>query len=95
MKPRWKQVKCEFNLYPLYEENEVMCIIMIFIIYTSCHNGMRRKLAEQIVFVSVLITIPLLNLLSLVHRIIPLSFINLFNPAEYLSYMCVQRLETK
>ena len=25
MKPRWKQVRCEFNLYPLYEEND-MCI---------------------------------------------------------------------
>ena len=22
MKPRWKQVRCEFNLYPLYEEND-------------------------------------------------------------------------
>ena len=22
----WKQAKCEFNLYPLYEENEMMCI---------------------------------------------------------------------
>ena len=26
MKPRWKQVKCEFNLYLLYEENNMMCI---------------------------------------------------------------------
>ena len=26
MKPCWKQVKCEFNLYPLYEESEMMCI---------------------------------------------------------------------
>ena len=26
MKPRWKQVKCEFNLYLLYEENDMMCI---------------------------------------------------------------------
>ena len=23
---RWKQVRCEFNLYPLYEENGVKCI---------------------------------------------------------------------
>ena len=23
--PHWKQVKCEFNLYPLYEENDMMC----------------------------------------------------------------------
>ena len=26
MKPRWKQVKSEFNLYPLYEESKMMCI---------------------------------------------------------------------
>ena len=26
MKPHWKQVKCEFNLYLLYEENEMICI---------------------------------------------------------------------
>ena len=30
MKPRWKQVKSEFNLYPLYEESEIICIIMIY-----------------------------------------------------------------
>ena len=24
MKPRWKQVKCEFNLYPLYEESDLL-----------------------------------------------------------------------
>ena len=24
MKPHWKQVRCEFNLYLLYEENEAM-----------------------------------------------------------------------
>ena len=26
MKPHWKQVKCEFNLYPFYEDNDMMCI---------------------------------------------------------------------
>ena len=26
MKPRWKQIKSEFDLYPLYEENYIMCI---------------------------------------------------------------------
>ena len=26
VKPCWKQVKSEFNLYPLYEESERMCI---------------------------------------------------------------------
>ena len=26
MKPCWKQVKSEFNLYLLYEENDMMCI---------------------------------------------------------------------
>ena len=26
MKPRRKQVKSELNLYPLYEENDIMCI---------------------------------------------------------------------
>ena len=26
MKPHWKQVKCEFHLYPLYEKNDMMCI---------------------------------------------------------------------
>ena len=25
-KPRWKQVKCKFNLYPLCKENDVTCI---------------------------------------------------------------------
>ena len=26
MKPRWKQVRCEFNLEPLYEENDVKTV---------------------------------------------------------------------
>ena len=29
IKPHWKQVKCEFNLYPLYEENNMMCLGLI------------------------------------------------------------------
>ena len=36
MEPRWKQVRCEFNLYPLYEGNYVM-YIMIKIIWV--HYG--------------------------------------------------------
>ena len=42
MKPRWKQVKSEFNLYTLYEENE-MCIYdinhtQIWLNYYTCSS---------------------------------------------------------
>ena len=43
MKPRRKQVRCEFNLYPLYEENDVKPY-MIKIILVNC--GWRIEVKE-------------------------------------------------
>ena len=39
IKSRWKQVKCEFNLYPLYEENDMMFLIKI--IWVHCRQRMQ------------------------------------------------------
>ena len=46
IKPRWKQVKCEFNLYPLYEENEMMCIWYKSSIKQDWHSPVYSDLLE-------------------------------------------------
>ena len=46
MKPCWKQVRCEFNLYPLYEVNDMMGFL--------CITGFSCFTTAKITFISIL-----------------------------------------
>ena len=57
MKPRWKQVKSAFNLYPLYEESEMM-----WMWHKSCMNWATAKITftsilyQQFIYIYIICT---------------------------------------